>query len=74
MLSSCSSAKDMTMVTSEPTSTATATASPNVTTILPGATNDLDSMNGMNGTDGMMDNRHPGIDRRDQHGQSPPRH
>lgn len=52
MLSSCSSAKDMTMATSEPTSTATATASPNVTTILPGATNDL---NIMDGTDGMMD-------------------
>ncbi len=55
MLSSCSTEDDMSMATSEPTTSASVTASPNVTTVLPSTTdNMLDGMmDGM--TDGMTD-------------------
>lgn len=67
MLGGCKSSADLTTATSEPTSTASTT--PNVTTVQPGATNGLDSMmdgagnmldgmmdgaNGTNGTDGVL--------------------
>ena len=59
-LTSCKSAKDMVTATSEPMSTASAT--PNVTTVQPGATNGLmdgmmdDAMDGANGMDGILPN------------------
>ena len=59
-LTSCKSAKDMVTATSEPMSTASAT--PNVTTVQPGATNGLmdgmmdDAMDGTNGMDGILPN------------------
>ncbi|MGN1368565.1 MAG: YhcN/YlaJ family sporulation lipoprotein [Aristaeellaceae bacterium] len=55
MLSACTSATDMTTVTQQPTSTAAATQSPNVTTVLPSTNNGVDGMDatdGLNGTDG----------------------
>ncbi len=58
MLSGCTSASDMTTATQQPTSTASTTASPNVTTVLPGANNGVDGMDGTmdNGGTGTMDN------------------
>ena len=59
-LTGCKSATDMVTATSEPTSTASAT--PNVTTVQPDATNGLmdgmmdDAMNGANGMDGILPN------------------
>ena len=59
-LTSCKSTKDMVTATSEPMSTASAT--PNVTTVQPGATNGLmddmmdDAMDGTNGMDGILPN------------------
>ena len=59
-LTSCKSTKDMVTATSEPMSTASAT--PNVTTVQPGATNGLmdgmmdDAMDGANGMDGILPN------------------
>ncbi len=50
MLSGCTSASDMTTATQQPTSTASTTASPNVTTVLPG------EGDGVDGMDGTMDN------------------
>lgn len=52
LLGSCTSSTDMTTATQQPTSTATTTASPNVTTVLPGTS---EGMDGMNGSDGMGD-------------------
>lgn len=54
MLSACTSASDMTTATQQPTSTAAATQSPNVTTVVPGANNGVDGMDGENGTDGTL--------------------
>ena len=59
-LTGCKSAKDMVTATSEPLSTASAT--PNVTTVQPGATNGLmdgmmdDATDGANGMDGILPN------------------
>ncbi len=66
-LGGCKSSKDMTTITSEPTSTASPTASPNTTTVLPGATDGMmdgagltdgtgmtDGMDGANGMDGVL--------------------
>ena len=59
-LTGCKSATDMVTATSEPTSTASAT--PNVTTVQPDATNGLmdgmmdDAMDGANGIDGILPN------------------
>ncbi len=59
-LTGCKSAKDMISATSEPMSTASAT--PNVTTVQPDATNGLmdgmmdDAMDGANGMDGILPN------------------
>lgn len=57
VLGGCKSARDMTTVTEQPTATASPSASPNITTVLPSATNALDGMGdmgGMNGTDGVL--------------------
>ncbi len=57
VLGGCKSARDMTTVTEQPTATASPSASPNITTVLPSATNALDGMEdmgGMNGTDGVL--------------------
>jgi hypothetical protein len=67
-LGSCRAKKDMTTVTSEPTTSASATTSPNVTTVLPSTTNGMmdgtmgdmmdgmmdDAMDGLNGADGVL--------------------
>ncbi len=64
-MTGCTSARDKTTATSQPTSTATAT--PNVTTVLPGATNiiegigdgmddAMDAPGAQNGTDGVIPN------------------
>ncbi len=56
-LGGCKSTTDMTTATSEPMSTTSPTASPNVTTVIPGATDGLmpgaDGMDAIPGTDGM---------------------
>lgn len=57
VLGGCKSARDMTTVTEQPTATASPSASPNITTVLPSATNALDGMEDMgstNGTDGVL--------------------
>ncbi|MBQ3157366.1 MAG: YhcN/YlaJ family sporulation lipoprotein [Clostridia bacterium] len=57
VLGGCKSARDMTTVTEQPTATASPSASPNITTVLPSTTNALDGMEdmgGMNGTDGVL--------------------
>lgn len=51
LLGGCKSSTDLTTATQQPTSTASTT--PNVTTVLPGATNGVDSM--IDGMDNMMD-------------------
>ena len=56
-LGGCRARNNMTTATQQPSATGTATASPNVTTVLPGATNGLDGMDGLdgaNGTDGVL--------------------
>lgn len=56
-LGGCRARSNMTTATQQPSATGTATASPNVTTVLPGATNGLDGMDGLdgaNGTDGVL--------------------
>ncbi len=66
-LGSCRAKEDMTTVTSEPTTSVSATASPNVTTVLPSTTDNMmdgmmdgtmngttDSMDGANGMDGVL--------------------
>lgn len=64
-LTGCTSSTDQSTATSQPTSTATATASPEVTTVIPGTmdgmmdgmtngTGTTDTMEGGNGTDGVM--------------------
>lgn len=56
MLSGCTSASDMTTATQQPSSTASTTASPNVTTVLPGEGNGVDGGTMDNGGTGTMDN------------------
>lgn len=56
MLSGCTSASDMTTATQQPSSTASTTASPNVTTVLPGAGSGVDGGTMDNGGTGTMDN------------------
>ncbi len=58
MLSGCTSASDMTTATQQPSPTASTTASPDVTTVLPGAGNGVDGMDSTmdNGGTGTMDN------------------
>ena len=65
-LGSCRSKKDMTTVTSEPTTSVSPTTSPNVTTVLPSTTDNMmdglldgtmdGMMDGANGTDGVLPN------------------
>ena len=65
-LGSCRAKKDMTTVTSEPTTSVSPTASPNVTTVLPSTTDNMmdglldgtmdGMMDGANGTDGVLPN------------------
>lgn len=66
MLGSCRAKKDMTTVTSEPTTSVSPTTSPNVTTVLPSTTDNMmdglldgtmdGMMDGANGTDGVLPN------------------
>ena len=53
-LGGCRARNNMTTATQQPSATGTATASPNVTTVLPGATNGMDGLDGANGTDGVL--------------------
>lgn len=55
MLSGCTSASDMTTATQQPSSTASTTTSPNVTTVLPGTGSGVDGTMDNGGT-GTMDN------------------
>lgn len=65
-LGSCRAKKDMTTVTSEPTTSVSPTTSPNVTTVLPSTTDNMmdglldgtmdGMMDGANGTDGVLPN------------------
>lgn len=50
MLGGCKKTNDMANATSQPSSSPS--ASPHVTTVLPGATNDMDGTNGMDGMEG----------------------
>lgn len=52
LLGGCTSSTDMTTATEPPSASAT----PNITTVLPGATDDMDGMDGANGTDGVLPN------------------
>ena len=56
LLGSCSTKDDMSLATTEPTVSASPTASPNVTTVLPSATDNLldGMMDGANGTDSVL--------------------
>lgn len=56
MLSGCTSASDMTTATQQPSSTASTTVSPNVTTVLPGTGSGIDGGTMDNGGTGTMDN------------------
>lgn len=52
LLGGCTSSTDMTTATEPPSASAT----PNITTVLPGATDGMDGMDGANGTDGVLPN------------------
>lgn len=52
LLGGCTSSTDMTTATEPPSASAT----PNITTVLPGATDGMDGMGGANGTDGVLPN------------------